>query len=64
MSFKFENKEINIDSDAYDNSINDIILEIRRLHFDSQNYEDLEMLLEFESLEKLTISEVSRQLTS
>ncbi|TIC33411.1 hypothetical protein E3Q10_00834 [Wallemia mellicola] len=57
MSFKFENKEINIDSDAYDNSINDIILEIRRLHFDSQNYEDLEMLLEFESLEKLTISE-------
>ncbi|TIB76248.1 hypothetical protein E3Q22_01105 [Wallemia mellicola] len=57
MSFKFENKEINIDSDAYDNSINDIIVEIRRLHFDSQNYEDLEMLLEFESLEKLTISE-------
>lgn len=64
MSFKFENKEINIDSDAYSNSINDIIVEIRRLHFDSQHYEDLEMLLEFESLEKLTISEVSRQLTS
>lgn len=59
MKINWRDKDINIDSDIYAKPLNHIMNEIRLSHFDDEQFEDLEMLLEFENLEKLTVYEVS-----
>lgn len=57
MKINWNNTEIFIDDDIYAKPLNHIMNEIRISHFDEQ-FEDLEMILEFENLEKLTVYEV------